>query len=337
MHVIEALGVRDALPQAVRYLLNSGVSEQTRIGEAIVAPGPVTIHYARPKLHVLRNPIRDANPFFHLLEAMWMLAGRDDAYFLDHYIKGFSKAYAKGGIVPDAYGYRWKYGLNFNQLYEIARQLKENSSTRQCVLQMWGAGVKDLLADTIKPCNLTATFRIKDNKLSMTVFNRSNDLIYGCCGANAVHFPIMQEYLAGMIGVQLGEYWQISTNLHIYRSHIDMMFKRIQNKIARLEYYLEDKDPYYSAFQPLVKYPESFDQDIEELMVYIDEVHKDQDGYDGNIANPFLRETVIPMARAHWYFKHNDRKSAFELIEQVAAHDWQQAGKEWLERRYAEK
>src|SRR5215469_15813795 len=103
MHVIEAVGIRDALPTAMKYLLNFGIEEQTRVGPALVAQEPVAINYSYPKLHVLLNPIRDANPFFHLLEAMWMLAGRDDASFIDHYIKDFSKLYAYGGIVPDAY------------------------------------------------------------------------------------------------------------------------------------------------------------------------------------------------------------------------------------------
>src|SRR6516162_3973255 len=101
MHVIEATNVRDALIKSMNYLIQQGHTEVTRIGPAIVAQKPVTIHYKNPKQHVLLNPVRDANPFFHLMEAMWMLAGRQDARFLEYYIKDFSKMFGKDGIIMD--------------------------------------------------------------------------------------------------------------------------------------------------------------------------------------------------------------------------------------------
>jgi thymidylate synthase len=231
MFVITATNVRDALPKAVQYLLAQGRTEYTRLGKAFVAPGPVTIHYLYPKQHVLLNPVRDANPFFHLMEAIWMLAGRDDGKFLDPYIKDFSKTYGnEDGTIMDAYGYRWRYGLeDIDQLDEIVTQMRKDASTRQAVLQMWGAGRCDLVVNSAKPCNLVAVFRILNGRLNMTVFNRSNDVIWGCCGANAVHFPILQEYLAGKIGVGLGEYWQVTTNLHLYEHHINLMKISYQN------------------------------------------------------------------------------------------------------------
>src|SRR3974390_1532437 len=161
MHVIKATNIRDALVQAIGYLHQSGVYEETRIGRALTAQEPVAIHYSNPKQHVLLNPVRDANPFFHLMEAMWMLAGRQDAAFLGYYIKDFSKLYGKNGIVMDAYGQRWLYGAGYDQLTEIVNQLRKEPNTRQCVLQMWGAGRDDLRAVSSKPCNLVATFRIQ--------------------------------------------------------------------------------------------------------------------------------------------------------------------------------
>src|SRR6516162_9378955 len=131
MHVIEATNVRDALIKSMNYLIQQGHTEVTRIGPAIVAQEPVTIHYQYPKQHVLLNPVRDANPFFHLMEAMWMLAGRQDGAFLDHYVKGFSEKYGSYGIIMDAYGFRWKYGFRFDQLKELINQLRKNPSTRQ--------------------------------------------------------------------------------------------------------------------------------------------------------------------------------------------------------------
>ncbi len=338
MHVIETFNVCEALPKAVDYLMNYGNKEQTRIGDALVAPVPVAIWYLNPKQHVLTNPVRDANPFFHLMEAMWMLAGRNDGAFLDYYIKNFSKDFGINGIIPDAYGYRWKYSLGYNQLEEIILQLRKNPATRQCVLQMWGAGRDELLADKARACNLVATFRIYDNHLDMTVFNRSNDLIWGCCGANAVHFAIMQEYVASMIGVKIGSYWQVSTNLHLYKDHIEMFRKRIigNEEITidvNIAYHLGAGIEQYPPTQPLIEYPECFDEELGETVGWIDMIQDNKEHYTGNLSNSFLRDTVLPMALAHHLYKNKELNNALIAITNVVAPDWRKAGEEWLLRR----
>jgi hypothetical protein len=267
------------------------------------------------------------------MEAMWMLAGRNDGAFLDNYVKNFSKDFGVNGVILDGYGFRWVSGLGFNQLDEIIFQLRENPGTRQCVLQMWGAGRPDLIADICKPCNLVSTFQIKNGKLDMLMFNRSNDLVWGACGANAVHFAMMQEYVALMIGVEVGEYWQISTNLHLYKNHIDMFYKRVgDHKGKDITHYLQDTSTYGTTL-PLIEYPQCFDEELQETMAFIDALHGDNEGYAGNISNSFLLHVVIPMSRAHWKYKHKDFKGAFQVIDTVQATDWQQAGREWMERR----
>lgn len=336
MRVIEVNNVRDALPLAVDYLMSHGEQEQSRVGEVLAAAMPVAIRYHHPKQHVLLNPVRDANPFFHLMEAMWMLAGRQDGAFLDHYIKNFSKDYGdESGNIPDAYGYRWREGLMFDQLNEIVAQLHKDPTTRRCVLQMWGAKAgHDLLINSTKPCNLVATFRVWAGKLDMSVFNRSNDLIWGCCGANAVHFPILQEYLAGKLGLEIGNYWQITTNLHLYRSHIDMMYMRVVHDGGTTLAQLLTDDGYNEKTQPLMMHPSAFDEELQETMGCIDDIHQNKEVYIGNISNRFLCDVVIPMAMAHQCYKNKDKDRAYQFIKTVTAEDWYTAGEQWLDRRY---
>jgi hypothetical protein len=339
MITFEVNNVREALPITVEYLISYGLREQSRGGDVYAASTPVTILYHNPKQHVLLSPIRDANPFFHLMEAMWMLAGRLDGAFLDNYVKNFSQTYGSHGLIPDAYGYRWRHGLKINQLDEIVAQLRRDHTTRQCVLQMWGASDKpELFSQNAKPCNLVATFRIVDKKLDMSIFNRSNDVIWGCCGANAVHFAILQEYMAGKIGVEMGNYWQISTNLHLYLHHIKMMAGRINliENAKPISYYLVD-DSAYGATQPLMTDPQTFDNDLYETMAYIEDIHENKETRINHISNEFLRSVVIPMAAAHQCYKNKDLLMALTNIEAVAAEDWRAAGRQWIERRSHER
>lgn len=138
MHVIVVRNVCEALSEGLRYLLTDGRREESRAGPVVVAPWPVTTAYERPTERVLTSPIRDANPFFHLAEALWMLAGRDDAALLNNFVRDFGSRFAEPhGRVHGAYGHRWRHALGYDQLDYIVQTLGKDPTSRQCVLQMW--------------------------------------------------------------------------------------------------------------------------------------------------------------------------------------------------------
>src|SRR3990170_4411256 len=57
----------------------------SRVGECLMVEEPVIVSYDQPRERVLFNQARDANPFFHLYESLWMLAGRNDVASLAYY------------------------------------------------------------------------------------------------------------------------------------------------------------------------------------------------------------------------------------------------------------
>ena len=60
-------------------------------------------------------------------------------------------------------------------------------------------------------------FEIKGVELHLTVYNRSNDLIYGnVTGANPVHFSFFQQWVANKLDIPMGPLTFISTNAHVY-------------------------------------------------------------------------------------------------------------------------
>jgi hypothetical protein len=140
----------------------------------------------------------------------------------------------------------------------------------------------------------------------------------------------MQEYVSAMTGYELGEYWQISTNLHMYCEHYDMMSKKLGNGSK-----IEDSHHYeaYGQTSPLIIDPEYFDEELIETMDYIDDMNRGLEVYSGNISSPFFQNVVIPMANAHWRYKCKDMKGALDELTMVSAPDWQTAGIEWVQRR----
>ena len=210
MYVINARNVNDAYNQGLIHLLKEGEVQDTRAGQVIVLPYPLTTVYEKPTERVLFDPVRDANPFFHLFESLWMLSGRNDATWLDQFVSDFSVRFAEDdGMQHGAYGYRWRNHFYNDQLPVLIDILKTNNNDRRAVLTMWDPasdlGVRD---KKDIPCNSQAFLRVRKGSsgpvLDITVCCRSNDAIWGAYGANAVHFSVLLEYLARMIGVGVG-------------------------------------------------------------------------------------------------------------------------------------
>ncbi len=61
------------------------VRTPSRAGDVIQVREPVMVTYTHPRERVLFNRTRDCNPFFHLFESLWMLAGRNDVAPLAFY------------------------------------------------------------------------------------------------------------------------------------------------------------------------------------------------------------------------------------------------------------
>ena len=324
MRSIEVRNVNEALPVGLALLLHQGVEEPSRDGPVVVAPWPVSTVYHHPRERVLLSPHRNANPFFHLMEAMWMLAGRDDATFLDTYVSDFSERFAEPITRRQhgAYGFRWRrwFGdeVPIDQLEAIPRLLREDPTTRRAVLTMWDPAA-DLEPDSPKrdiPCNTQAYFRVKDGVLHMLVTCRSNDIIWGAYGANAVHFSFLLEYIAAMAGLEVGTYIQLSFNFHAYTSILDKMDWATLAADAGREY------PGGSPV-PLVEDPRTFHRDLDEVLA----------GDNRIMRNRFLSNTVNPMMVAHQCFKQRDYRGALAFVDEVLSDDWRLAAKEWIQRR----
>lgn len=358
MILLEPRNVNYALPMGVDLVHRIGVPEKSRAGDVLRVPVPVATVYARPQERVLHHSWRDANPFFHLVEALWMIAGRDDLKHLKPYVKRMADFSDDGGVTqPAAYGKRWRdhfnetqqsislYAPKRDQLNWAVKRLRDNPGDRRVVIQMWDAETDiDAAEHSSKdvPCNLIALPWVNDNQLHLTVFCRSNDMVLGAYGANAVHFSFLLEYLAARLGLGIGTYTQISNNFHAY-------LENAGNPQACWPVDWGGTDPYAKG---IVKPYGIFDgweaqgtiaSDVdatleailqEDLKVFFEHGWREA---ATKARWPFLRQVVVPMAAAHEHWKKGrgmDRYTgALEIIEQVKASDWRLAGKEWLDRK----
>lgn len=317
METIIARNVHEALPLGLAALRQYGEFRDSRNGPVLEMGTPVVTCYRNPTERVLFHPERDANPFFHLMESLWMLAGRNDVDWLAQF-NGRMRQYSDDEkTYHGAYGYRWRKAFGFDQLATCIGLLKDNPDDRRVVLQIWDAA-RDLGKMSVDiPCNDLVFFKIKGGALDMTICCRSNDMIWGAYGANAVHFSILQEYVAAMAGYPVGHMYQLSDSFHAYTKILDPLPVL---SAACNPYELGEVEVY-----PLVNDPSSFDLDLERFLGH--------DYQNLSYYNDFFTRAAVPMRRAWDYWKQKDKYGAAAALATCWADDWRRAGGEWLNRR----
>lgn len=288
--------------------------EESRNGKVRVLPHPVVLTIGKPDERVLLDPVRDANPFFHVMEFVWMLAGSNDAVWISQFNKRMM-TYADEGYLRGAYGWRW---TNPNdQIASIITLLRREPSTRQAVLSMWDPlydGPEARTSD--RPCNTHIYFGLRAGKLDMTVMNRSNDLVWGMLGANAVHMTFLHELVARASGIPMGNYQVFTKNLHVY---LDVPRYDELTRTARVyDIYrgAQGVRPY-----PLLSEGESWvnlRQDCRDLLAGEREVFRTQ----------WMTNVALPMYHAYLNREHRN-----EWLKEIKADDWRRAASEWADRR----
>lgn len=294
----------------------------SRNGDVLMFPYPVITEIRNPQERVLFWGLRDANPYFHLMESLWMLAGRNDVDFPAHFVKSFVN-YSDDGIILDgAYGYRWRNFFDFDQLEKAAEMLKTVPETRRVVIQMWDA-FQDLGSSSVDiPCNLSIVVDTRGGRLNFYISNRSNDIVWGLYGANAVHFSVLQEFLASYIGIPVGTMYTFSVNAHLYTSPAKNL-EMLSAPIHEDKYASGKVEPF-----PLVSTNiESWQQDLQAFM--------DDPGQPKIYSDIFFQEVAQPMYLSWEAHKAGMKEKAIRRATMIIASDWREATLAWLNRRYS--
>jgi thymidylate synthase len=174
---------------------------------------------ANPSDKVINTPERKFNTDYAEYEWNWYLKGDRDASEISERAKIWKKMMVEGTTeVNSNYGYFWNKNY---QLSRVIQELKTNKETRRAIVVHYDINELDRYKhDT--PCNDVLNFYIKDDKLHLTVFARSIDLVFGFCN-DQYTFAKLMEMVAFQLDIPVGEMHWMVTNLHIYPRHYDML------------------------------------------------------------------------------------------------------------------
>lgn len=171
-----------------------------------------------PSDKVITTPKRKFNQDYAEYEWDWYVKGDRNASEIAERAKIWKHMMIPGtNDVNSNYGYFWNYN---NQLVKVIDQLKRNKETRRAIIVHYILHEIDQYKyDT--PCNDVLNFYIKDDKLHLSIFARSIDLVFGFCN-DQYTFAKLMEHVSQKTGYPIGQMHWFITNLHVYPRHYDM-------------------------------------------------------------------------------------------------------------------
>lgn len=212
-------GYRDILD----YLAEHGVLQDSRNGKTVELED-VVIEVADPTITAADEVRPYYSPEIGLVEGLQLVSGVSDSALTAQIQPNFRN------YMEDDTGKFWgAYGPRIvNQLPIIIERLREDPDTRQAVITLWDpefdahGGKKD------HPCTSLFNFRIRDGKLNMSTFMRSNDAIHGW-PFDLIQFSMLMQSMAHELEVEVGTYSHHVGSFHIYEPHWTVAAEIVRN------------------------------------------------------------------------------------------------------------
>lgn len=158
---------------------------------------------------------RGTVPGIGAVEACQLIAGVSVPQLVIDIGPQFKNFTEDNGLFHGAYGLRTK-----GQYDVIIERLKADPDTRQAVVTIWNPEYDLQPAKRDYPCTVLHQFRIRDNKLNMSVYMRSNDVWLGAA-YDFFQFTRVQLAIASILGIEPGTYNHHVGSLHIYEQHYE--------------------------------------------------------------------------------------------------------------------
>lgn len=233
--------------------------EMLKIDENVYSRNGVTKELLNFKT-VIQNPLkrcvfgygRNINIAFLIAEALWIFAGKKDLQFLQIFNSRMSDYSDDQNNFHAPYGFRMRnWGVDslrvdteenkhssqgIDQIAEILKMIKNNPQDRRMVVSIWNPEL-DLNIDRKDiPCNDLLMFKVRNEKIHLTVQNRSNDLHWGLT-TNVFQFSFLLEIICRITNHEVGTQTHNSQSLHIYTendicSNLDEKYTDALNEIS---------------------------------------------------------------------------------------------------------
>ena len=190
-------------------------------------------------------------------EFLWYLKGDKYDTSITEFAKMWGNLINPDGTINSNYGQYIFRDEPICQFDAAMNQLKDDKDSRRASISILS---KDHLLSVTKdvPCTYSMNFRIRDNKLNMSVRMRSQDSVYGMAN-DAPAFSFTHELMLNALrefypDLEYGNYHHSADSFHVYERHFDMIEKITGIKIDASS--TMEQDPYEEISCPPMSGPD---------------------------------------------------------------------------------
>lgn len=323
----EYSGINSFMVGMSKILLNEGIERKAREKITWELPEPIIVKITNPRSRLITVPSRGWNVFLSYAESLWLASGRNDLQFIQHYLKNMQNFSDDGQYIRAGYGPRFRSFDDSRSDYEKSTHHSVSSSQEKCIDQFsyivesfqrdpWtrqgiitiGDPLKDCFghSGSIKytkdyPCTRLLQFMRKANttKLDLTVYMRSNDFFWGATGVNIFNYTFIQEYMAAILGLEVGTYYHVVNNLHYYPS--------FREKLEELSSIKEVKDDFFE-YKKLPTSLADFDTQLYKLSLWEERVRKNETRelvtFDNHFFDDWAKVLLFKNTQSRMNFSH---------------------------------
>jgi thymidylate synthase len=307
----------EALPDLLRRVLVDGHLTESRNGRTKeLTMQQITL--SDPSPAEITVPGRKVSLPAQIAETMWLLAGRNDIAWLQHYLPRAAEFSDDGETWRGGYGPRLrKWDTSdaqdgdyvVDQLAHVVDLLKADPNTRRAVLNIYNPTVDTAPGKDI-PCNNWVHLLPRDGVLHAHVAIRSNDLMWGWSGINSFEWTSLLTIVAGLTGLRRGSITFSISSLHLYEHHWD----KARTVLAQSQ---DFHVPHFTKDNPEFNFSSGLDTFDELVQVWF---HLEGQIRKGGLSDALLHRVARfpePMLRS-WLlvllaWHHDDHNLAYEL------------------------
>ena len=222
--------VSEVWKDAFSILYNQASKEQTETSR----DGDVSAEFLNaimvvedPTKNILDTSVRKLNTRYAIGELMWYLSRNPELKAIQNITHAWDRMSDDGVFVNSNYGYCIHDKFDFDQWEYVKKLLTESPNTRQAVIHI--KEPRDTFEEPTKDLNCTCTlqFLLRENKLHLTVYMRSNDIWLGTPN-DMFAFTCLQMKMAMELGVEIGIYTHIAGSLHLYTRDYEKAKKTLE-------------------------------------------------------------------------------------------------------------
>lgn len=193
-----------------------GFIQPSRGGNVVGELLNTTVVIQDPTRGIVESEIRNMPMRYAIGELMWYLSKSNRLTDIKTYSKFWEKISDDGETLNSAYGYRIHEKFGFDQWEFVKGLLTADPNSRQAVIH-----IKDPSNVPSKdvPCTVSLQFQIRDEKLYLLVYMRSNDIWLGF-PYDVFAFTALQIKMAMELGVGIGTYTHVAGSLHLYERNV---------------------------------------------------------------------------------------------------------------------